>query len=45
MLNEHGDWMLLGSAEKQKPFAEGMVAAWGRLPDNPVLLRESFLEN
>jgi len=32
----HGDWMLLGSADEQKPAAEGPVEAWGRSPDNPV---------
>jgi len=36
MLEAHGDWMLLGSADEQKPAAEGTVEAWGRSPDNPV---------
>jgi hypothetical protein len=36
MLKTHGDWMLLGSADEQKPAAEGTVEAWGRSPDNPV---------
>jgi hypothetical protein len=36
MLKQHGDWMPLGSAEEQKPAAEGTVEAWGRSPDNPV---------
>jgi hypothetical protein len=36
MLEEHGDWMPLGSADEQKPAAEGTVEAWGRSPDNPV---------
>jgi hypothetical protein len=36
MLQEHGDWMLLGSADEQKPAAEGTVEAWARSPDNPV---------
>ena len=36
MLQAHGDWMLLGSADEQKPAAEGTVEAWGRSPDNPV---------
>ena len=36
MLKKHGDWMLLGSADEQKPAAEGTVEAWGRSPDNPV---------
>ncbi|MFO0684275.1 MAG: hypothetical protein U0234_19635 [Sandaracinus sp.] len=28
MLKKHGDWMLLGSADEQKPAAEGTVEAW-----------------
>jgi hypothetical protein len=36
MLKSHGDWMPLGSADEQKPAAEGTVEAWGRAPDNPV---------
>lgn len=36
MLREHGDWMPLGSADEQKPAAEGTVEAWGRSADNPV---------
>lgn len=36
MLKSHGDWMLLGSADEQKPAAEGTVEAWGRSPNNPV---------
>ena len=36
MLKAHGDWMPLGSADEQKPAAEGTVEAWGRSPDNPV---------
>ena len=36
MLEKHGDWMLLGSADEQKPAAEGTVEAWGRSPNNPV---------
>jgi len=36
MLKEHGDWMLLGSADEQKPAAPGTVEAWGRAEDNPV---------
>jgi len=36
MLKKHGDWMLLGSADEQKPAAEGTVEAWGRSPKNPV---------
>jgi len=36
MLKEHGDWVLLGSADEQKPAAEDTVEAWGRSADNPV---------
>src|SRR5262249_20912912 len=36
MLRAHGDWMLLGSADEQKPAAEGTVEAWARSPTNPV---------
>ena len=36
MLARHGDWMPLGSADEQKPAAEGTVEAWGRAKDNPV---------
>jgi len=36
MLKSHGDWMPLGSADEQKPAAEGTVEAWGRSPKNPV---------
>ena len=36
MLKERGDWMPLGSADEQKPAAEGTVEAWARSPDNPV---------
>ncbi len=36
MLEKHGDWMLLGSADEQKPAAEGTVEAWGRSAKNPV---------
>lgn len=36
MLVRHGDWMALGSADEQKPAAEGSVEAWGRAADNPV---------
>jgi len=30
MLKANGDWMPLGSADEQKPAAEGTVEAWGR---------------
>lgn len=36
MLRQHGDWMLLGSADEQKPAAPGTVEAWARSADNPV---------
>lgn len=36
MLLAHGDWMPLGSADEQKPAAEGTVEAWARSADNPV---------
>ena len=36
MLKAHGDWMPLGSADEQKPAADGTVEAWGRSPENPV---------
>ena len=36
MLREHGNWMPLGSADEQKPAAEGTVEAWARSPENPV---------
>ena len=36
MLKSHGDWMLLGSADEQKPATEGTVEAWGRSPKNPI---------
>jgi hypothetical protein len=36
MLKQHGDWMPLGSADEQKPAAEGTVEAWARSAGNPV---------
>ena len=36
MLKAHGDWMLLGSADEQKPAAAGTVEAWARSAENPV---------
>lgn len=36
MLKQHSDWMPLGSADEQKPAAEGTVEAWARSPKNPV---------
>lgn len=36
MLVKNGDWVPLGSADEQKPAAEGTVEAWGRAESNPV---------
>jgi hypothetical protein len=36
MLEARGDWMLLGSADEQKPAADDTVEAWGRSATNPV---------
>ena len=36
MLKKHGDWMPLGSADEQKPAADGTVEAWARSEENPV---------
>jgi hypothetical protein len=36
MLKAHGDWLLLGSADEQKPAADWTVEAWGRWSGNPV---------
>ena len=36
MLKSNRDWMLLGSADEQKPAAEGTVEAWARSSKNPV---------
>jgi hypothetical protein len=36
MLTAHGDWMALGSADEQKPAADGTVESWARAQDNPV---------
>ena len=36
MLKKHGDWVPLGSADEQKPAADGTVEAWGRSSANPV---------
>src|SRR3712207_2452287 len=36
MLKERGGWVPLGSADEQKPAADGTVEAWGRSEDNPV---------
>ena len=36
MLTKNGDWVLLGSADEQKPAADGTVEAWARATNNPV---------
>jgi hypothetical protein len=36
MLKVRGDWVPLGSADEQKPAAEGTVEAWSRSLENPV---------
>jgi hypothetical protein len=36
MLEARGDWMPLGSADEQKPAADGTVEAWARSAENPV---------
>jgi len=36
MLKTKGDWVLLGSADEQKPAAEGTVEAWARSETNPI---------
>ena len=36
MLKADGGWMLLGSADEQKPAVAGTVEAWARSADNPV---------
>jgi hypothetical protein len=36
MLKSHNDWILLGSADEQKPAAPGTVEAWARSTENPV---------
>ena len=36
MLAANGDWVPLGSADEQKPAADGTVEAWARAGDNPV---------
>src|SRR6516164_6027620 len=36
MLSKSGDWVLLGSADEQKPAAPDTVEAWGRSSGNPV---------
>jgi K+-sensing histidine kinase KdpD len=35
MLKANGDWVALGSADEQKPAADGIVEAWARSPQNP----------
>jgi len=35
LLKKQGDWMALGSADKQKPAKDGTVEAWARPENNP----------
>jgi hypothetical protein len=35
-LKAQGDWVLCGSADEQKPAADGTVEGWGRSEANPV---------
>ena len=36
MLREADDWVVLGSADENKPAADGSVEGWARSDDNPV---------
>ncbi|MEO8548800.1 MAG: DUF6855 family protein [Kofleriaceae bacterium] len=36
MLSKHGDWVLLGSVDEQKPAVDDTVEAWGRSVKNPL---------
>ena len=36
MLQAHGDWMELGSADENKPAKDGTLEAWARSASNPV---------
>ncbi len=36
MLKKQGDWMLLGSADEQKPAKDGTVESWARAESNPA---------
>ena len=36
MLQEHNDWMLLGSKDEKAEAKEGTVEFWGRSPENPI---------
>ncbi len=36
MLEAHGDWMPLGSADEQRPAADRTVEARGHAPDNSI---------
>ena len=36
MLKDHGDWILLGSADEQKSAPEGTVEVWGWSTKNLV---------
>ncbi len=36
MLQEHGDWMLMGSKDEKAATKEGTVEHWARASDNPI---------
>lgn len=36
MLQEHGDWVLLGSKDEKAEAKDGTVEFWGRSIDNPI---------
>lgn len=36
MLNDHGDWMELGSKDEKQETKEGTVEHWGRNSQNPI---------
>lgn len=36
MLQEHGDWVEMGSKDEKQDTKEGTVEHWGRSPENPV---------
>jgi hypothetical protein len=36
MLLDHGDWIVLGSSDEEKPAARGTVEEWGRSAKNPM---------
>jgi hypothetical protein len=36
MLQQHGDWMELGSKDEKQETSPGTVEHWGRSPQNPI---------